>query len=825
MNSVRAPRPTAVRWLLGMLSVLLVLLGMATVLLWLALRGSLPVLDGRIASAAGVRAPVSIERDARGNLTVRGRDAADVAFGLGLAHAQDRFFQMDLARRLAAGELAELLGAAALPHDRRARAFGFTAVARDVVASLPAQRRALLDAYTRGVNVGLAGLRSRPWEYWLLRARPRPWLAQDTILVVHAMWWQLQHGAIEFETAQRVIEAQVRSFAAAASGADVDASRAEALLEFLFPRGTEWDSPVFETNAAAERAAAQRQSPLVPPPAVLDLRALAAPRAAAVDGPASSWRRVAMAPTPGSNAWAVAGSRTGHGGAMLANDMHLGLAVPATWYRARLVIGDSLDLVGVTLPGTPAMVAGSNGQIAWGFTNSLGDWSDVSLVSCDPARREYRTRAGPRRFDLRRETLRVRGGESMELEVMESPLGVVVDVGPDGATCALVRWLAVEPGATNLEIFELHSARSVEQALEVAPRVGIPHQNLVVADRAGRVGWTLIGRLPRDLEGPSSPSPVAWRSSLRQPRIVDPESGFIWSANARPVEGDAEFDLANEEAMRGAGYDLGARAGQIRDALFALEGPITPADMLAIQLDDRALFLERWRTLLLALLDEQAVKNAPQRLELRLPLEAWGGRAAADSVGYRIVREFRERVAARTWSMLMRGVGLPADTPLVSRQFEGPLWRLVSEQPAHLLAPDVGADWREFLLREVDALAAALREACGRLEHCTFGAQRPVAIRHPLARALPGLGWLVNMPVRQLPGDSHMPRVQVGAFGASERLAVAPGREHEGYLQLPGGQSGHPLSPFYRASFDDWAAGRPEPLLPGPAQHRMEVMP
>jgi penicillin amidase len=532
-----------------------------------------------------------------------------------------------------------------------------------------------------------------------------------------------------------------------------------------------------------------------------------------------------VAPAPGSNAFAVAGRHTGHGAGLLANDMHLGLGVPATWYRTRLVVGDSLELVGVSLPGAPGLAIGSNGQIAWGFTNSLGDWSDVSLVSCDTAKREYRTRSGPREFDIRRETLRVRGGDPVALEVLESPLGVLVDVSADGSTCALARWLAVEPGATNLEIFALQTARSVGEAIELAPGVGVPHLNLLVVDRTGRVGWTLIGRMPRGADGPSAPSPVAWRAAGEQPSIVDPDSGYVWSANARPVDGEAEFELAGDEALRGAGYDLGARAAQIRDALFALPGPATPADMLAVQLDDRALFLARWRTLLLALLDEQAVRNAPQRIELRRWADAWGGHAAVDSVGYRIVREFRERVAARTWSMLMRAVGLPPGTPLVSRQFEGPLWRLVSEQPAHLLAADAGADWREFLLREVDALAEALRIDCGRLERCTFGASRPVAIRHPLSRALPGLARLIDMPVRELPGDSNMPRVQVGAFGASERLAVAPGRETEGYLQLPGGQSGHPLSPFYRASFEDWAAGRPEPLLPGPTLHSIEVTP
>jgi penicillin G amidase len=168
---------------------------------------------------------------------------------------------------------------------------------------------------------------------------------------------------------------------------------------------------------------------------------------------------------------------------------------------------------------------------------------------------------------------------------------------------------------------------------------------------------------------------------------------------------------------------------------------------------------------------------------------------------------------------------MPPDTPLVSRQFEGPLWRLVSEQPAHLLDPARAADWRGFLLAEIDALARELRERCGSLERCTWGAARPVDIRHPLSRALPWLAGSLDMPTRELPGDHDMPRVQAGAFGASQRFAIAPGQEAAAYLQLPGGPSGHPLSPFYRASFDAWADGRQDPLLPGPTQHVIEVTP
>jgi penicillin amidase len=157
-------------------------------------------------------------------------------------------------------------------------------------------------------------------------------------------------------------------------------------------------------------------------------------------------------------------------------------------------------------------------------------------------------------------------------------------------------------------------------------------------------------------------------------------------------------------------------------------------------------------------------------------------------------------------------------------QFEAAGWRLVTERPGGIEPPS-HIEWRAYLLARVDATIDVLLEQCGSLASCTYGRRKPVAIRHPLSRALPLLPRLVDMPTRELPGDHHMPRVQDGHFGASERFAVSPGREAEGYLQLPGGPSGHPLSPFYRSGFEDWANGKPTPFLPGTAAHRLVLHP
>ena len=830
---MRAPAPSMLKKTALVLAVSLpALLLLAVAVAWLLLRNSLPTLDGA-SSDSSLNGEVTIERDAAGIPTITGSSENDVAYGLGFAHGQDRFFQMDLARRLAAGELSELFGRVAIEQDQRTRPMRFREIASQALAEASPTERAWAQAYTRGVNAGLRSLVARPWEYFLLRVRPAAWRDADTVLAVQAMWWQLQHEDIAREQARLAVQARLRALTAAAAGTAADSSAADRLLEFLYPRGTEWDAPNFATLLEQQRADADSsalQSPAVPGPEQLDLRKLRGVSESA--SPALAGHGLIddaiAAAFPGSNNWAVAGARTRSGVALIANDMHLGLGVPAVWYRARMIVrgpqSPRHDWNGVTLPGGPALVAGSNGQIAWGFTNSYGDWLDLTTVSCDPARQLYLTDAGPRRFLSSQQRIRVAGDSDVLLEVRDTPLGVLIDQDESSRSCTLLRWLAREPGATNLRILELMRAATTSEALQLAPSIGMPQQNLVVGDRAGQIGWTIIGRMPADPLGPRAPSPVAWRDASAQPRIENPQLGLLWSANARAVDGEAETAIGGDEAATGAGYDRGARALQIRDALRGLANPASERDMLALQLDTRALFLERWRALILGVLDEEAVKNKAWRLELKRLVESWEGQASVDAVGYRFVREFRDRTERKVWNMIVAALAVPQAADRPSPQFEGALWRLVTEQPEHMLGAG-HRSWRELLLQTLDETRAGLIERCGRIESCRWGARAPVAMRHPLSKALPWLSGALDMPRRELAGDHDMPRVQDGNFGASERFAVSPGRESEGYLQLPGGQSGHPLSPFYRSMFADWADGVPSSFLPGPTQHRFTIRP
>jgi len=799
------------RWLKYIGAAVLLIAFIALVVAQGLLRASLPQLDGDIRHS-GVRAPVHIARDARGVPTIDAATRLDLAYATGFVHSQDRFFQMDLSRRLAAGELSELFGPVALEQDRKTRLFRFRRIAREVLAEATPAQRALLESYARGVNAGLAQLSGRPWEYYLLAQEPLAWRAEDTVLVEYAMWWDLQANGLRREILRRELNARL--------GGPECAGGWKCALSFLYPAGTEWDAP----DVAPESRRALAPAPL-PDAAALNIRA--APAASAA--PAA----VAGAPSAGSNGWAVAGRLTASGAALIANDMHLGQRVPPVWYHARLrtaagADGPALDLNGVTLPGAPLVVAGSNGHVAWGFTNSYGDWVDVERVPCTAvSAASLTTPAGTSTaLSVAHEEIRVKGAAPVTLEIKSGPAGLLLKVDERAHACWFGSWLAQQPAATNLNLLDMERVRSVEEALALAPAIGTPHQNAVLGDDQGHIAWTIFGRVPEDTGPTRASGRGPWTSAADHPRIVDPPQGRLWTANARVADEPRALQLiGGQVAGLGAEYDLGARAGQIRDDLLRLSGPATPADMLHIQLDDRAVFLARWRTLLLTLLDADGVRAQPRRAEFRRLVEDWKPAASVDSVGYRLVRTYRDTTERATWDMLLAGLGVSGDEDtLLPAQFEGPLWRLLSERPLHLLAARY-PDWPQFLLAQVDASIATLDKECSALARCTWGARNLVRIRHPLSSALPLMASFLDLPPIELPGDHDMPRVQDHAFGASERFAVSPGHEADGYLVIPGGQSGHPLSPYYRAGFQQWAHGEPLSFLPGATEHTLTLTP
>ena len=791
------------RWLLILLLVLAVLVPGAG---WLLLRASLPALDGG-KPLAGLQEAVLIERDADGVPTLRARNKEDLFRALGFLHAQDRFFQMDLLRRQGAGELSELAGPATLGLDREARQHLFRRRAAAVLAAFTPDQTRTLDAYVAGVNAGLANLGARPWEYLVLRATPRPWTREDCVLVIDAMSMTLETDGSD----ERARAALAQTYG-------------DETANFLRPLVT-------ERSAALDRSSAP--APLVPD-AVHFVPRPFAPNERPPVPTVTAALSADPDELPGSNSFALSGARSAGGGALVANDPHLRLAVPNIWYRVSFVLPDG-TAAGVTLPGVPALVLGSNGHVAWGFTNSYIDTCDLVTVEVDPANPgRYRVPDGDgwASFEIVHETLAVHGGKPEACDVTMTRWGPLVTRPAPGAPVYARHWSEYDAGAINLNVAELLDARNVDEAVEIAHRGGFHPQNFLVGDRDGHVAWTIIGRVPRRV-GFDGHTPGSWADGTRHwdgflpseevPVIRDPADGQFWTANNRVVGGDFLIKLGD------AGYDNAARSGQIRDRLTALAGhAATPADGLAVQLDDEARYLVRWRDLLMATLDDPAVEGQRDLESLREIVRAWDGHASVDAVGYRLLREFRRVVTMSVVSPILAPAQKRDPVAGLGPNVEQPLWSILDARPAYLL-PASADSWDDFL-RRCARLTAKLGEhqqpEALPLTDCTWGRANVLSMRHPLSGALPA--WArrrLDMPAQGLPGDSNMPRVQLASFGASMRMVVSPGREGEGIFEQPGGASGHPLSRFYRAGHQNWVDGKPSPFLPGPAKYWLELRP
>ena len=829
------------RWLLRSLWVVLGLLLVLLLVTWGLLRGSLPQLDGELA-LPGLSAPVSIQRDALGVLTVEAANETDMARALGYVHAQERFFEMDLMRRSAAGELSELFGAKALPLDKRMRVHRLRAHTQQNLGAALGDKRGVIEAYRDGVNAGLAALPVRPWPYLLLRQQPRAWELEDSVLTGLAMYADLQDPTNTRELAM----ARIRSVVP------------PALYALLAHDGSNWDAPLFgepRGDAVLPDAAtldlrnAGTAPALTPPPAsqavplspaarerdvggspaatgsfALYLAALTPPLAsqAVPLSPAARERDVGGSPAatgsfPGSNNFAVAGALTADGRAIIADDMHLGLRAPNIWFRARLRYADptapegKVDVAGFTLPGLPAVIVGSNTRVAWAFTNSYIDTADYTTLPADTPLRTVN------------ESIAVAGARPEQLLVRESDWGPVLHDEPNGQLLAL-RWVGQQAGAVRLDFADMAKAADLDAAFAVADRSGIPAQNLLVADRSGRIAWRLIGARPaRDpachadaaMQANCAPWPIRTNQA---PALVDPPDHRLWTANGRVLDGAALAEAGD------GGYDFGARAKQIRDGLFDRES-FKESDLLAIQLDDRAVLMERWWKLL-----RQTVEHSddPALKRLEAASRQWQGRASADSVSYRMARGFRGILMDNMEGALLA----PAKEQLGERyippklaQFEGVLWPLLSERPPHLLPPPYES-WDALLADSARQLEKDLAGQGPDLAQRSWGERNTAAICHPVSAALPSLfkRWLC-MPAQPLAGDDNMPRVVGPKFGASERMVVSPGHEADGIVHMPGGQSGHPLSPFWGAGHDDWVEGRPTPFLPGKPAHSLSLSP
>jgi len=820
------------RVIIAILLVSALILACGTTWLYSKVESALPMLDGKT-TVFGLQSTATVERDAQGIPTIKANSRLDIAVATGFIHAQERFFQMDLLRRNAAGELSSLFGSLALNYDKSIRRHSFRSRAREIVTSLPVEQRALLQAYSRGVNQGLKALHASPFEYLLLQQDPVQWREEDSILSVYSMYIDLQYADGQRERSLGLLKSILTA----------------EVYDFLNPKGSIWDAAI-DGSQYASAAMPKNAWPTASPTTVKKVTGKAYTEqniVASIEqstSPLHSDEHDQSDLFPGSNNWAIAGNISSTGSAMVANDMHLGIRVPNTWFRARFEYQDNdkhVSITGATLPGTPNMVIGSNGSIAWGFTNSKGDYSDIVVLHTSDDESSYLTPNGELPFTYQQQIIAVKDQQPVELTIKETIWGPVIGKNHLGQSLAY-RWVAHDKQAVNLTTTELEQAQTVEQVFDIAARSGIPAQNMMIADTAGNIGWTIMGPIPKKT-GAVGDTPTAWHLSENEgngdngwqgylavdeyPKLFNPPQQRLWTANSRVVGNESLSKLGN------GGYAIGARAQQIRDDLFTSEH-FDELSLLAIGLDQRALFLQRWQQFLLSqVLTEQALAEnehfAQAKALLTKERAAEPLAATVDSVSYRLVRNFRinvRKLVFGEFNATLKGLDDGYKFRSIRHQIETPLWQMITQQDNNFLMMPFPS-WTALFNQALQQTLDDMRQINGQqqpLSAATWGQQNTTNIRHPLSKAVPFIGRWLDMPAMQLSGDDYMPRVQGKSFGASQRMVVSPGHEQTGIFHMPTSQAGHPWSPYYGKGHSDWEQGTPSAFLPGKTKYTLTLL-
>lgn len=767
------------------------------------LRASVPR-PARDAELKGLDGPVAVTLDGFGVPTVEAGSRLDALRALGYVSARDRLFQMDLLRRGAAGRLTEVFGKGALETDTAQRVVGCNRVAAEIFSRLPGEQKEGLLAYAEGVNAYISQMRTRPFEFLLLRYRPEAWRGEDSVLALLHMSKSL---SADEEGKRRTL-------------AVMESTLPEEVVAFLTPDASPYPAllgwgdevrrpvrPLPRAHLASLLGWTAREGAAAPERKIVRTEGMAA----------------------GSNCWAVDGSKTEGGVAILANDMHTDLNVPNLWYRARLRF-DGVDISGVTIPGIPMILAGSNKRVAWGLTNMLGGSVELVQLEVDPGRPDhYLTPDGWRPFEVITESIKRKRGDFVEVEVKQTVWGPVLEKKLMGKPVAL-RWSALDAGV-DFGLMRMERARTVEEAVAAANSFAGPPLNIIAADERGRIAYTVSGRLPVR-QGNGAATTAGWADGSagwaryiepdELPRIVESREGFLASANNVSVGRDYPHVL-------GEGFVHSYRAYRIAERLRELSGA-GEAEMFRLQFDTACHVYEFYARLALEVLTDEAVETEPELATVRRAILAWDKRAELGSEGLVFIHYFRESLALSVFTPLVRACA-EADEQFVYAwpNLDTPLRIILTERPAEWFAvPGRYEDWGQFIMANLKRGVAELKEKLKvrSLEGLRWGEVNRAAAFHlltPKDRSL--FGSIFNMPADPLPGCLFSVCSSEPGFGASVRMVVSPGREEAGVLHIACGQSGHPLSDNYYDQHGYWVRQEPLPFLPGRAAAKFTLAP
>ncbi|MFN0279351.1 MAG: penicillin acylase family protein [Pyrinomonadaceae bacterium] len=737
----------------------------------------------------GIKNEVAIRRDARGIPYIEAKSDADLYFAQGYVTASDRLWQMDLLRRLARGETAEIFGGSVLEEDKRWRRFGFAEVANQSLNLLTPELRTALQDYARGVNAFIASLdeTSLPVEFRILQYKPKPWAPTDTIVIGKILadalstTWQndLLRSSLKTLSPEKFADLtnQVTPYDVILFGKDLSDTGGNASVN--------------------ERAPNEEMRSLLEPHVIAStLKAVANDSQLRAD----SLARVGLysEDLAASNNWVISGKRTADGKPILANDPHLQPSAPGIWYMSQLST-PTMRVSGVTFPGVPGIVLGHNEFIAWGATNVGPDVQDIYYETFN-AEGQYRTPTGWEKPTVRKEKIQVRinplktDTRIVDYDVTETRNGVIM-IEDSGKKYAL-KWTARDPKNNEFEsFFAFNRARNWNDFKNALKTYGGATQNFVYADVKGNIGWYAAGRIPLRKTGDGSlpydgsTNDGEWIGNIpfdELPNLYNPPSGLIVTANQRIVGTSYKYPQISRAVAPPW------RVRRIYDALNA-KTKITIDDVRDVQYDAY--------NIPLANLAKEIVKFGAASSETIKILKNWDGNMTADSTAALLVNEIMGCVASRMNADL---TGVP--TSAIRERIVD--WAVREKSPRWL--PKEFKNYNELLQSCDSQKRTELSNRYGSdPSQWHWGKTWQSRFPHPLA-AVPLIGSQFATPNVPLNGSGQTPNV---GSHTSMRFIAIPGNWDTTRLIISLGESGDPKSTHYKDQFEAWRTGSPA-ILP-----------
>jgi penicillin amidase len=827
VSAATKPRSRRRRWLRNLLWTLagvaaIFLLALCVGAWWLrsASRAALPVLDGDL-HLAGLSAPVMVRRDAHGVPHIDATTQEDLFMAQGYVTAQDRLWQMDAFRRNANGELAEILGPSLVRHDKTQRVLQFRNTARRIYANLPVEDRARLDAYARGVNLFIGQHQDTlPAEFKLLMYRPQPWSGVDSLSIGMMMvemldthfYTKLGREKIAADLHNPKLEADLYPV-----GSWRDHPPTGVILDLSQPHEThpatkDPDDEDEDTQAGAAILHPTEKPGLVTghdfsraDKAAQSRRALAPERnLSAASEDLGNLRALLGLPacancTPGSNNWVISGKHTASGKPLLSNDMHLGLTEPNIWFMADLK-APGFHAAGVTLPGVPFVIAGHNEHVAWGFTALYADVQDLYIEKLDGKGNFEDNDATWKPLQVDHEVIKVRAGKDVVLDVQSTTHGPLLNPLFKKETRPIaLKWTLYDPSLNSLPLFQMNIASNWDEFSMAMSEWCWPTQNVVYSDDQGHTAYHAVGRIPMRPAGLQSTTVQdakhEWQGYIpfdQMPGTLDPPSGFLATANSRVMSEKFPIPLTDEWADP-------YRTERIYKALQGRDN-LKPADLLAVQTDVYSEVDQELGHRFAYAIDH--TPSADDSLKKAADLmRSWDGKLTTDSVAASIVTQTRKAL----WPLILE--------PKLGKDAEDYAWS-ESNFAEEEIVMHANPDWLPHGYKDWDALLTeAVRKgmkagkAPDDVARWNYGSWHVVDIEHPLAGFLPLIGRVAGTGEQPLSGDTTTVK-QVGrAFGPSQRFTMDWSDIDGSTENIVLGESGNPLSPYYRDQWNDYYGG------------------